>query len=116
MILENAFGILDFVRPENCANADLFDRTFMFAFFIFSIIFNSLNTRSEKLNLFEHIKDNKKFIIVMGGIFIMQSVLLQIGGAVFGTTPLTLRAFIVAILLALLIIPVDMVRKLVVRK
>lgn len=116
VILENAFGILDFVRPENCANADLFDRTFMFAFFIFSIIFNSLNTRSEKLNLFEHIKDNKKFIIVMGGIFIMQSVLLQIGGAVFGTTPLTLRAFIVAILLALLIIPVDMVRKLVVRK
>ena len=116
VILENAFGILDFVRPENCANADLFDRTFMFAFFIFSIIFNSLNTRSEKLNLFEHIKDNKKFIIVMGGIFIMQSVLLQVGGAVFGTTPLTLRAFIVAILLALLIIPVDMVRKLVVRK
>ncbi len=116
VILENALGILDFVRPENCANADLFDRTFMFAFFIFSIIFNSLNTRSEKLNLFEHIKDNKKFIIVMGGIFIMQSVLLQIGGAVFGTTPLTLRAFIVAILLALLIIPVDMVRKLVVRK
>lgn len=116
VILENAFGILDFVRPENCANVDLFDRTFMFAFFIFSIIFNSLNTRSEKLNLFEHIKDNKKFIIVMGGIFIMQSVLLQVGGAVFGTTPLTLRAFIVAILLALLIIPVDMVRKLVVRK
>lgn len=116
VILENAFGILDFVRPENCANVDLFDRTFMFAFFIFSIIFNSLNTRSEKLNLFEHIKDNKKFIIVMGGIFIMQSVLLQIGGVVFGTTPLTLRAFVVAILLALLIIPVDMVRKLVVRK
>ena len=116
VILENIGGILDFVRPVDCANVDLFDRTFMFAFFIYSIIFNSLNTRSEKFNLFEHISENKKFIGVMGGIFVMQTILLQVGGAVFGTTPLTVRAFVVAIILALLIIPVDMVRKMIVRK
>lgn len=116
VILENMFGILDFVRPDGLANTDVFDRTFMFAFFIYSIIFNSMNTRSEKLNLFEHIKDNKKFIIVMGGIFLLQTLLLQFGGAIFGTTPLTLKAYILSILLAVLIIPVDMIRKIVIRK
>lgn len=115
IILENIGGILDFVRPINCADIATFDRTFMFAFFIYSIIFNSLNTRSEKFNLFENIKDNKRFIYVMGGIFIMQTLLLEFGGAVFGTTPLTLKAYIVAIVLALLIIPVDMIRKVIVK-
>jgi magnesium-transporting ATPase (P-type) len=116
VILENAFGILNFVRPEGLTDYGTFDRTFMFAFFIYSIIFNSLNTRSEKLNLFEHIGENKKFIIVMGGIFIMQTLLLEFGGSVFNTTPLTLKAYIVSIILALLIIPIDMIRKKIVNK
>lgn len=116
IILENVGGILDFVRPEGIIDYVTFDKTFMFAFFIYSIIFNSLNTRSEKFNVFEHITGNKKFIIVMGGIFIMQTLLLQFGGAVFGTTPLTMKAYIVSIIMALCIIPIDMVRKLIFRK
>lgn len=115
VILENVFGILDFVRPENVANVETFDKTFMFAFFIYSIIFNSLNTRSENINLFEHIKDNKRFILVMGGIFILQTLLLEFGGAVFGTVPLSLKAYLVAIGLSLLIIPIDMIRKLILK-
>lgn len=117
VILENAFGILDFVRPvvtDVVGNANVFetfDRTFMFAFFIYSIIFNSLNTRSENFNLFEHLGENKKFVIVMGSIFVLQTLLLEFGGAIFGTTPLTLKAYLVAIALAILIIPVDFVRK-----
>lgn len=116
IILENVFGILDFVRPSDMTEFAVFDRTFMFAFFIYSIIFNSLNTRSERLNIFEHIHENKKFIFVMSGIFIMQTILLEIGGPVFGTTPLTIKAYVVSILLALCIIPVDMIRKVIVRK
>lgn len=115
IILENMFGILDYVRPDGYGaggiNPGTYDRTFMFAFFIYSIIFNSLNTRSEKLNLFEHISQNKKFGIVMGSIFVLQTLLLEFGGKIFGTEPLNLRAYIVAILLAVCIIPVDMVRK-----
>ena len=68
------------------------------------------------MNLFEHITSNKRFIFVMGGIFIMQTLLLQFGGVVFGTVPLTLKAYLVAIVLALLIIPVDMIRKAIVNK
>jgi hypothetical protein len=50
----------------------------------------------------------------MGGIFIMQTLLLQFGGTVFGTTPLTLKGYLTAIVLAILIIPVDMIRKVIV--
>ena len=64
----------------------------MFAFFIYSIIFNSLNTRSEKYNLFEHISENKNFIRVMGAIFILQTIIIQIGGKVFDTTMLNVKA------------------------
>ena len=116
VILENIGGILTYVTPSNNVGNSEYERTFMFAFFIYSIIFNSLNTRSENMNLFEHITSNKRFIFVMGGIFIMQTLLLQFGGVVFGTVPLTLKAYLVAIVLALLIIPVDMIRKAIVNK
>lgn len=117
LILENFAGILDFVRPiSGVIDINTYDKTFMFAFFIYSIIFNSLNTRSETLNIFEHINQNKKFIFVMSGIFVMQTILLEIGGPIFGTAPLTIKGYIVSIILALLIIPVDMVRKLIVSK
>lgn len=111
LILENVAGITDFVTPAGCANPALYEKTFMFAFFIYSIILNSLNTRSEKFNLFEHIGDNKRFILVMGAIFVLQTVIIQIGGEVFSTTTLSVRALLVSMALALLIIPVDLIRK-----
>ena len=111
LILENIGGITDFVTPAGCANQELYEKTFMFAFFINSIIFNSLNTRSERFNLFEHIGENKNFMLVMGAIFIMQTVIIQIGGEVFGTTVLSVKALLVSMLLALMIIPVDLIRK-----
>lgn len=113
VILENVLGILDFVRPENCENVLLYDKTFMFAFFIYAIIFNSLNTRSEKLNLFEHIGSNKKFIYIMSAIFVAQTIIIQVGGSVFETTPLTAKALLMSIVLGFLIIPVDMMRKII---
>lgn len=116
LILENLLGITDFVTPSNCADPELYKKTFMFAFFIYSIIFNSLNTRSEKLNIFEHIGQNKNFIRVMGAIFILQTIIIEIGGKVFGTTMLSPLALVVSMILGLLIIPVDMVRKVIMKK
>ena len=115
LILENIGGITDFVTPAGCADPELYEKTFMFAFFIYSIIFNSLNTRSE-FNVFEHIGENKNFIIVMGAIFVLQTVIIEIGGQVFSTTTLNAKALFVSVLLAVLIIPVDMVRKAIVSK
>lgn len=114
LILENIGGIATWVTPAGCTDVELYEKTFMFAFFIYSIIFNSLNTRSEKLNLFEHIGENKRFILVMGAIFVMQTVLIEIGGKVFNTYTLTPKALLVSMVLAVLIIPVDMIRKIIV--
>ena len=116
LILENIGGITDFVTPAGCADPELYEKTFMFAFFIYSIIFNSLNTRSERFNVFEHIGENKNFILVMGAIFVLQTVIIEIGGQVFSTTTLNAKALFVSMLLAVLIIPVDMVRKAIVSK
>ena len=116
LILENTGSITTAVMPADCADPGLYEKTFMFAFFIYSIIFNSLNTRSERFNLFEHIGENRNFGLVMGFIFILQTVLIQIGGPVFSTTPLTLKALLTSMVLGVLIIPVDMIRKAIVNK
>lgn len=95
---------------------DEMTRTFLFAFFIYAIIFNSLNTRSQGVNLFEHIGDNKKFILVMGSIFVMQTALIYVAGPVFKTVALPLESLLIAMLLGLGIIPVDMLKKKLVAK
>lgn len=86
-------------------------RTWVFTFFIYTVIFNSLNTRSEGANIFEHIGENKKFIGVMGSIFIMQTALIYLAGPVFKTVPLPLNALLFAMGLAFCVIPLDMVKK-----
>ncbi|MDO5296575.1 MAG: cation-transporting P-type ATPase [bacterium] len=116
LILENVGGITTWVTPSNCADVALYEKTFMFAFFIYAIIFNSLNTRSERLNVFEHIGENMRFVWVMGSIFILQTIIIQVGGKVFSTTMLDMKTLLTAIGLAFLIIPVDMIRKLCVKK
>ncbi len=115
LILENIGGLATMLTPSDCADPELYKKTIMFAFFIYSIIFNSLNTRSEKFNLFEGIGENKRFLYVMGSIFVLQTVIIEIGGSVFGTTMLTPQALLVSMALGFLIIPVDMVRKLFVK-
>ena len=112
LILENIGGITSFVTPASCADPELYEKTFMFAFFIYAIIFNSLNTRSEKFNLFEH----KNFLLVMGAIFVLQTIIIEIGGKVFSTTMLEPKALLVSMALAILIIPVDLIRKAIVSK
>lgn len=116
LILEDIGGITEFVMPASCADPGLYEKTFMFAFFIYAIIFNSLNTRSDRFNLFENIGENKRFLVVMGSIFILQTVIIQIGGEVFSTTMLSPRALVAAMVLGFLVIPVDLLRKAVVRK
>ena len=117
LILSDVGGIItNYIIPANAADPDLYKKTFMFAFFIYAIIFNSLNTRSEKINVFEHIGENKRFIYVMGSIIILQTIIIEIGGEVFNTTMLNPTSLLISMALGLLIIPVDMIRKVIVRK
>jgi hypothetical protein len=52
----------------------------------------------------------------MGSIFILQTIIIEIGGKVFSTTTLNLKALLISMLLAVLIIPVDWIRKAIVSK
>ena len=90
--------------------------TVMFAYFIFSIIFNSFNARTEKLNVLEHIGENNKFFPVMIGIAVLQVLMVNFGGELLRTVPLSPKAWIFVIISSLLIIPVDMLRKIIMKK
>lgn len=115
MIL-NIGNIQSYIVPAGVSaeTADMTVRTFMFSFFIYAIIFNSLNTRSTGFALFEHIGENKKFMIVMGSIAVIQTLIIQFGGEVFSTVPMTAGHFALALALAFLIIPADMIKKVIV--
>ena len=108
-ILKNVAGIQDFIT-NGSGNFEMVT-TFTFTVFIYAIIFNSLNTRSTGLNVFEHISENKKFSIVMISIAIVQSLIIQFGGQVFNTVPMDIEHYIVALAIAVLIIPIDFIRK-----
>lgn len=56
------------------------------------------------------------FIIVISFIVIVQIILMYYGGDMFRTSPLTLKEFIIMILISLSVIPVDVLRKIVSKK
>lgn len=85
--------------------------TAYFSMFVLCAVFNGFNVRSTSTNIFEHINENMSFLKVMGIIVVVQVVLTVIGGEVFSCTPITPSHWLVIILMALTIIPVDMIRK-----
>ena len=108
-ILKNVGGIQDFIT-NGTGNFEMVT-TFTFTVFIYAVIFNSLNTRSNGFNVFEHIGENKKFSIVMISIAVVQTLIIQFGGKVFSTVPMDVQHYIIALLIAVLIIPADLIRK-----
>lgn len=85
--------------------------TGFFALFMFCAIFNSLNARTQRLNLFSHLISNKSFVIIMGLISVIQLVMLFFGGSVFRSYGLTMFEFNVILSLSFTVIPVDLMRK-----
>lgn len=82
-----------------------------FAFFVFINNFNKFNARTTRLNLFEHLLDNRAFLGVVGLIFALQVIFTYVGGELLRTVPLSPFEWLVVIGLSLLIIPVDLARK-----
>ena len=82
-----------------------------FTFFIFISVFNAFNARTKEKNLFDNIFENKGFLKVIGLIVIIQILMTYFGGAILRSYGLTLKEWIVVIILAFTIIPVDIIRK-----
>ncbi|MDD6395436.1 MAG: calcium-translocating P-type ATPase, PMCA-type [Firmicutes bacterium] len=93
-------------------NAEL---TGYFAFFIFTAIFNAFNARTDELNLFDNITRNKNFLKIMALIAVVQVTLTYIGGDIFHCYGLSLSQWGIVLLLAFMIIPMDLIRKCIVK-
>jgi calcium-translocating P-type ATPase len=97
---------------HNLFRSDTYRMTGYFAFFIFVALFNALNTRTEKINIFDNIRYNRGFIDVMALIAVVQIVMIHFGGATLRCYGLSAGEWLLILALAVLIIPVDMGRKL----
>ena len=90
--------------------------TAFFGLIIFISIFNSFSARTHRLNILANIMKNKVFVGVILFVSFMQIYLIYYGGELFRTSGLTVREFIVMFLISLLVIPVDFIRKVILKR
>lgn len=90
--------------------------TAFFNLFIFLILFNGFNARTEKYNLLENIRKNPGFLQVMALIGIIQLIITLVGDTILRATPLRLTEWATVLLIAFSIIPVDLMKKFIIRK
>ena len=93
--------------------SDMYLRSALFATFMMAITFNGFNARTESINPFRSIKSNPNFLLIMLLIFTLQYCFVTFGGKTFAVEPLNLKTWVMCFVAALLIIPLDMARKLI---
>ena len=98
------------------SETDKYLLTAFFGLFIFMGIFNSFNARTHRLNLLSNLNKNKVFICVITFIILIQIYLIYYGGKIFRTYGLNKIEFELMILISMLVIPVDLIRKIHLRK
>lgn len=82
-----------------------------FCFFIFISVFNAFNARTDQMNLFDSIGGNKGFLKIIALIVVVQVLMTYFGGAIFRCYGLNAQEWAFVLVLAISIIPVDLIRK-----
>lgn len=95
---------------------DRYLMTAFFGLFVFSGVINSFNARTDKINVFSNITRNRPFIFIILFIIIIQIILLYFGGTTFRTFGLTLKEFLIMLVFASTVLPVDTIRKILMHK
>ena len=90
--------------------------TAFFGLFIFMSIFNSFNARTNRLNILANLIKNKVFLFIISCVLLIQLVLIYFGGTIFRTAGLTFGELIIMILISMTVIPVDFLRKYILKK
>ena len=85
--------------------------TAYFAFFIFIAVFNAFNARTDRMNLFDNLSNNKGFLTVFGIIAVVQILMTYLGRGILSGWGLTATEWLVVIIPAISIIPIDLIRK-----
>lgn len=92
-------------------HSEVYKMTAFFGLFMFSAIFSSFCARTHEVNLFDYLSANKPFIWIMSVVTAVQVGILYFGGSVFRTVKLELKDLILVIVLAVTVIPIDLLRK-----
>lgn len=100
--------------------------TSYFVLFIASALFNGFNVRNDGFAIFKNLKDNPDFLKVMCMILGIQFCLVNISlipaapavwiGNMFSCVPFGVSGWVLVLILAFTMIPVDMIRKIIFRK
>lgn len=98
---------------------NLTDKYFLTAFFglfMFLNIFLAFISRTNRINILSNLNKNKIFLIIFIIITTIQIFLIYFGGELFRTTGLTIYEFQIMLFFALLIFPIDFIRKITLKK
>ena len=97
-----------------------------FVLFIVSALFNGFNVRDERFGIFKGMDENTGFLKVFFAIILVQALIVNAAlvpvpvfkwiGNMFSCVPFGITGWIAVILLAVTMIPVDMIRKLFTRQ
>ena len=85
--------------------------TAFFTLFIFSGVFNAFNARTPRLNLFANLRSNMAFLFIMISVILIQILMVYFGGPLFRTVGLSVREMRLTLLISMLIVPADLMRK-----
>lgn len=87
----------------------------IFATFMMAITFNGFNARTSHINPFENLNRNKNFILVMFAIFVLQFVFVTFGGEVLSVESLSLKSWLICLVMSSMVIPIDIIRKVIMK-
>ena len=90
--------------------------TARFALLCFMAVFNGFNIRTEHINLFNDIGKNKLFSAIAIGIFAMTFALCNFAENLIKVTALDFKHWVVVVILAFMVIPIDLIRKIIEKK
>lgn len=110
------FGVITFGPVGNMFATKLSAMTARFALLCLMAVFNGFTIRTDSMNLFKGIKNNKLFVYIALGIFAMAVVLCNFVGNLVQTTPMDAKQWIVVLVTAFMVVPVDWIRKAICKK
>lgn len=110
------YGVITFGPIAKMFPTETAAMTARFALLCFMAVFNGFNIRTEHINLFNGIGKNKMFSAIAVGIFAMTFVLCNFAGNLVKVTALDFKHWMVILVLSFMIIPVDLIRKIVERR
>ena len=92
-----------------------------FVLFIVSALFNGFNVRDDRFGIFKGLNGNKGFLKVFFAIILVQALIVNAGliplqaftwiGNMFSCVPFGIKGWIAVVLLAVTMIPIDLIRK-----